>query len=208
MKFLLGRKIGMTRIFKEDGKVIPVTVVEAGPAVVTQVRVNEKDGYEAVQIGFGKKKKLSKSLKGHLKDLGDFRWLREYRIEKQGEVHGLVRGSTIDVSIFSEGEEVTITGTSKGKGFQGVVKRHGFKGMRKTHGTKEKFRAPGSIGSRFPQHVLKGKRMAGRMGHDQVTRHHAEIIKIDVKNNLIALKGQIPGPKGSLVEMRGETRTS
>ncbi|MBI1888371.1 MAG: 50S ribosomal protein L3 [Candidatus Spechtbacteria bacterium] len=206
MKFLLGKKIEMTQVFSDGGKVIPVTLVEAGPVVVTQIRTKEKDGYQAVQVGFGKKKHLTKSIKGHLKNLGDFRWLREYKIVdslKNGEPTIPKVGEKIDVSIFKEGNTVGVRGISKGKGFQGVVKRHGFKGMKATHGTKEKYRAPGAIGSRFPQHVRKGKRMGGRMGHERVTRRAVEIVKIDVENNLLALKGAIPGPRGSLVEIRG-----
>lgn len=187
MKFLLGRKLGMTRIFREDGKVIPVTLVEAGPVKVTQIKNSDKDGYEAVQIGYGKKKKV------------DFRWKREYRTAA-GETK---IGDTIDVTVFHEGDKAAFTGVSKGKGFQGVVKRHGFAGFPKTHGTKEKYRAPGAIGSRFPQHVRKGTRMAGRMGQDQVSRRNVEIVKIDKENNLLALKGPIPGARGTLVEIRG-----
>lgn len=199
MKFLLGKKIAMTQVFIEDGRAIPVTVVEAGPVVVTQVKTNDKDGYEAVQVGFGKKKKITKPLAGHVKKLGNFRWLREYRVSS-AEVKV---GDTFDVSVFSEGEKVVLTGISKGKGFQGVVKRHSFAGMPKSHGTKEKYRAPGSIGSRFPQHVRKGKRMAGRMGSDRVTRHNVEVVKIDKENSLLALKGPVPGARGTLVEIRG-----
>ena len=199
MKFLLGTKLEMTQVFGEDGRVIPVTLIDAGAVVVTQVKTKEKDGYEAVQFGYGKKKKLTKPLRGHVKDLGNFRWLREYRAET-GEVKP---GDKFDVSMFSEGDKVTLSGTSKGKGFQGVVKRHGFHGMPKSHGTKKTHRGPGSIGSQFPQHVLKGKRMAGRMGSDRVTRRNVQIVKIDKDNNLLAVKGQVPGARGTLVEIRG-----
>ncbi len=176
----------MTQIFSEDKRVIPVTVIEAGPVSVTQVKHKEKDGYEAVQVGYGKKKGVA------------FRWKREYR-KNSGEIK---TGDKIDVSAFQEGDKVTFTGTSKGKGFQGVVKRHGFHGLPKSHGTKKKHRSPGSIGSRFPQHVRKGKRMAGRMGQDRVTKKTV-VVKIDKENNVIALKGPIPGARGSLVEIRG-----
>lgn len=213
MKFLLGTKVGMTQIVDEKGRAVPVTLIEAGPVVVTQVKSKEKDGYEAVQIGFGKKKRLTKPLKGHLKNLGSFRWLREYRADKilphtgdlpQGDNPQIPKtGEKIDVSVFSEGDKVILSGISKGKGFQGVVKRHGFHGLPKTHGTKKKHRSPGSIGSRFPQHVRKGKRMAGRMGQDRVTRHNVPIVKIDKENNLIAVKGAVPGARGTLVEIRG-----
>ncbi len=207
MKFLLGTKLGMTQIVDEKGRVVPVTLVEAGPVVVTQVKSKEKDGYAAIQIGFGEKKHLTKPLKGHLKGLGSFRWLREYRAkpgeeEIKGEEAPKV-GTILNVSLFKEGEKVALSGISKGKGFQGVVKRHGFKGMKATHGTKEKYRAPGTICSGFPQHVRKGKRMAGRMGYDRTTRHNVPIIKIDQENNLIAVKGAVPGARGTLVEIRG-----
>lgn len=202
-KFLLGTKIGMTQVFMEDGHVIPATLVEAGPVVVTQIKTKEKDGYEAVQIGFGKKRKMTKPLTGHVKNLGSFRWIREYRVTgNQGPLTSKV-GDKIDVSAFEEGEKVTLSGISKGKGFQGVVKRHGFHGMPKSHGTKKKHRSPGSIGSRFPQHVRKGKRMGGRMGHDRVTRRGVQIVRIDKEHNLIAVKGAVPGARGSLVEIRG-----
>ena len=197
----------MSQIFDESGKVFPVTLVETGPVVVTQVKTKEKDGYRAVQVGFGKKKKLTKPLKGHMKNLGDFRWIREYRMKNdesknKGE-EDVKTGDTIDVAVFREGDKVTLTGISKGKGFQGVVKRHGFHGLPKTHGTKKKHRSPGSIGSRFPQHVRKGKRMAGRMGSDRVTRRNVQIVKIDKENNVIAVKGPVPGARGTLVEIRG-----
>lgn len=200
MKFILGQKVGMTRIFDENRKNIPITVVEAGPVVVTQIKTQDKDGYDAVQIGFGKRKKLTKSLKGHFKNLGSFRWLREYRIKNLES--GIKIGDILDVSVFAEGDKVSFVGTSKGKGFQGVVTRHGFHGMPKTHGTKKKHRSPGSIGSRFPQHTRKGMRMAGRMGHDRVTKK-TKVVKIDREHNIIALKGPIPGARGSLVEIRG-----
>jgi len=209
MKFLLGTKLEMTQIFDETGKVIPVTLIEAGPVVVTQVKTVEKDGYDAVQIGYGKKKKLTKPLKGHLKDAGSLRWIREYRLASasgkagQGEAGETKIGDKIDITFFEEGDKVLLSGTSKGKGFQGVVKRHGFSGLHKTHGTKKKHRSGGSIGSQFPQHVRKGRRMAGRMGSDRVTRRSVQIVKIDKENNLIAVKGAVPGSRGSLVEIRG-----
>lgn len=190
----------MTQTFAEDGKVFPVTLIEVGSVVVTQVKSKDKDGYEAVQIGYGKKKKLSKPVKGHLKDLGSFRWIREYRPKETTDAK---IGDKFDISVFTEGDKVMLSGTSKGKGFQGVVKRHGFAGMPKTHGTKKTHRGGGSIGSQFPQHVRKGMRMAGRMGQDRVTRRNVLIVKIDKENNLIAVKGAVPGARGSLVEIRG-----
>ena len=205
MKFILGTKLGMSQVFNDQGKVIPVTLIEAGPVVVTQLKTNEKDGYESVQFGFGKKSKnkLTKPIAGHLKDLGSFRWLREYGPGEVKDGGDLKVGDKLDVSVFEIGEKVVLRGTSKGKGFQGVVKRHGFAGLPKTHGTKKKHRSAGSIGSMFPQHVRKGKRMAGRMGQDQVTRRNIEIVRIDKENNLIAIKGAVPGARGSLVELRG-----
>src|SRR3989344_5270447 len=205
MKFILGTKLGMSQVFNDQGKVIPVTLIEAGPVVVTQLKTKEKDGYESVQFGFGKKSKnkLTKPIAGHLKDLGSFRWLREYGPGEVKDGGDLKVGDKLDVSVFEIGEKVVLRGTSKGKGFQGVVKRHGFAGLPKPHGTKKKHRAAGSIGSMFPQHVRKGKRMAGRMGQDQVTRRNIEIVRIDKENNLIAIKGAGPGARGSLGELGG-----
>jgi large subunit ribosomal protein L3 len=205
MKYILGQKIEMTQVFNDNNAVVPITLISAGPVIITQIKNKDKDGYDAVQVGYGTKKHITKSLKGHFKGSGDFRWIREYRIkdsEKAGEGVGKI-GEKIDISVFNEGEKVTVIGTSKGKGFQGVVKRHGFAGLPKTHGTKKKHRGPGSIGSSFPQHVRKGVRMAGRMGQDRVTRRDVEVVRIDKENNLIALKGAIPGARGSLVEIRG-----
>ena len=199
MKFLLGTKLEMTQIFAQDGKMIPVTLIDAGPVVVTQIKTEEKDGYTAVQVGYGKKKKLTKPIRGHLKDLGNFRWLREHRVGPGEEKVG----DKFDVSMFSEGDKVILSGTSKGKGFQGVVKRHGFSGLGKTHGTNKKHRSGGSIGSAFPQHVRKGKKMAGRMGQDRVSRRNVQVVKVDKENNLIAVKGMVPGARGALVEIRG-----
>lgn len=191
----------MSQVFDAKGNVQPVTVVEAGPIVVTQIRTKERDGYLATQVGFGIKKKLNKPAKGHLKDLGNFAYLREFRIKKDSEKTELKTGDKIDVSMFQEGEFVKVTGVSKGKGFQGVVKRHGFRGASKTHGTKHALRQPGSIGATWPQRVIKGRRMAGRMGYDKVTVKNLKIIQIDTENNLLALKGAVPGSKGSLVRI-------
>lgn len=186
----------MTQVFKGD-KVIPVTLIESGPNFVTQVKTNDRDGYEAIQIGFDtkKEKNIKKPQKGHLKDLGGLRWLREFRTENQE----IKIGDKIDVSIFAVGDKVNIIAISKGKGFQGVVKRHGFSGGPKSHGQKDRHRAPGSIGSSFPEHVFKGMRMAGRMGSDRVTVKNLEVVEVDSKNNLIALKGAVPGRRGTLV---------
>ncbi|MGC8880688.1 MAG: 50S ribosomal protein L3 [Minisyncoccia bacterium] len=197
MKFILGTKEKMTQVFSEKGEIIPVTVIKAGPLKVTQIKTKEKDGYEAVQVGFGKKKKISKPLLGHLKNLGNFRWLKEFKIDGQNSEFKI--GDEIKVDIFEVGEKVKVIGTSKGKGFQGVVKRHGFHGSDASHGTKDRLRAPGSIGATHPQHVPKGRKMAGHTGLKRVTLKNVEIIKLDKANNLIYLKGAIPGNRGSLV---------
>ena len=200
MKFILGKKIGMTQIFDDNNNVIPVTLVKAGPCFVVQVKNKEKDGYEAVQIGFEEinDKKAKKPQKGHFKKHGlekNYYYLREFPNNK------LKSGDKIDVSLFNNGEIVNVSGISKGKGFQGVVKRHGFKGAPASHGTKHNLRAPGSIGSAFPQRVFKGKRMAGRMGSDRITVQGLEIINIDKEDNLLAIKGAVPGKKGTLLEI-------
>jgi len=191
MKFILGEKIGMSQIF-EDGKVIPVTLIEAGPCFVTQII---EDGYEAIQIGFKKlkPKKVKKSQKKK-----PFRYLREFK----GDISKYKRGDKIDVSIFEKGDKVKVSGISKGKGFAGVVKRWGFAGLPASHGTKHEERAPGSTGSRFPQRVIKGKKMPGRMGGKRVTVKNLKIAKIDSEKNLIAVKGAITGSRGTLLEIR------
>ncbi len=220
MKFILGKKIEMSQIFGQDGAAIPVTLVEAGPCVLTQIKNQEKDGYVAVQVGFGEKKKLSKALKGHFKDLGNFRYAREFRDrdekleikkleikedKKPGGIDGeLKRGDIITVETFSVGDKVKVTGISKGKGFQGVVKRHGFHGHPSTHGHKDQERMPGSIGAGGVQHVIKGMRMGGHMGSKQVSVKNLEVVKIDAEKNILYLKGAVPGTRGSLVEIVGE----
>jgi large subunit ribosomal protein L3 len=198
-KFILAQKVGMTQIYQDD-KVVPVTVLQAGPVVVTQVKTKERDGYCAVQVGFASKKKISKALKGHLKDLGNFRWLKEFRVD-ESEINNYKVGDKIDVSVFQEGEKVKISGTSKSKGFQGVVKRHGFHGGPKTHGQKNRLRAPGSIGPTHPQHVVKGRKMAGRMGGERITLKNVKIVKIIPEKNAICIKGAVPGKRGELVEI-------
>lgn len=192
----------MTKMFLEDGKSVGVTVVEAGPCVVTQIRTVEKDGYNATQVGYGEKKKLNKPEAGHLKNAnGLFGTLKEFR-PKNGEVSGMNIGDKIDASVFAEGEKVTISGVTKGRGFQGVVKRHQFGGGSRTHGQKHSEREPGSIGSVWPQRVVKGKRMAGRMGGERLTLKGVKIMKIDLENNIIALKGAVPGRRGTLLEIK------
>ncbi|MDP3004356.1 MAG: 50S ribosomal protein L3 [Candidatus Azambacteria bacterium] len=196
MKFILGKKIGMTQVFKGDN-VIPVTLIESGPNFVIQVKTKEKDGYVAVQLGFGtkKEKNIKKPQRGHLKkisnlksQISNLRWLKEFRVEATE----LKAGDEIKPEIFVPGDKVNVVAISKGKGFQGVVKRHGFHGGPKSHGQKDRHRAPGSIGASWPQHVIKGKKMAGRMGGDRITVKNLEIIEVDKENNLIAIKGAIP----------------
>ncbi|MFH1661497.1 MAG: 50S ribosomal protein L3 [Candidatus Falkowbacteria bacterium] len=196
MKFIIGKKVNMTQVWK-DGKVIAVTRVQAGPCTIVQIKNNEKDGYEAVQIGFGEKKEknIKKPQKGHLKKLGNFRYLREFRVEA-GE---LKVGDKIDVNTFESGDIINATGVSKGKGFQGVVKRHGFHGQDKTHGNKDQLRMPGSAGATGPAHVFKGMRMPGRMGVDRITTKNLEIVEVDKENNILLIKGSVPGIKNGLI---------
>jgi len=200
MKFILGLKGKMSQIFTEDGKVVPVTLIQAGPAVVTQVRNQEKDGYSAVQLGFGtqKEKNVNKAQKQAWGDLGLFKYVREFRVED----HSYQKGDKIDVSVFEVGDVINVSSVSKGKGFQGVVKRWNFAGGPKSHGQKHSLRAPGSIGSTGPQRVFKGKKMAGRMGGKRVTVKNLQIVAIDTENNIIAVKGAVPGVPGALVEIK------
>ncbi|XOB41586.1 MAG: 50S ribosomal protein L3 [Candidatus Nealsonbacteria bacterium] len=205
-KFILGLKLGMSQIFDEKGNVIPVTVIEAGPCYVTQIKTKEKDGYSAVQIGFGEAKKITKALAGHLKGakVGKLMFLREFRNETPKiDDKELKIKDKIDVSIFKEGDKVKISGISKGKGFQGAVKRWGFSGMGASHGVKHEHRTLGSVGSSFPERVIKGKKMPGRMGNERVTVKNLKVVKIDKENNLLAVKGAVPGRKGILLEIRG-----
>ncbi|MBI2122154.1 MAG: 50S ribosomal protein L3 [Candidatus Sungbacteria bacterium] len=207
MKFILGEKIEMSQIFDKDGNVVPVTLVRATPNVVLRVKTKEKDGYEAMQVGFGirKAKNIKKSQLGHFKDLGNFRYVREFRKLPATSYQLPARGEKIDISIFQEGDSVKVSGISKGKGFQGVMKRHGFHGAPASHGTKHAHREPGSIGGagRAGGRVAKGMRMAGRMGSDRVTVRNLKIAKIDLENNMLAIKGAIPGRRGTLLEIRG-----
>lgn len=190
----------MTQIFGKDGRVIPVTLIQALPNTVLQIKTKEKDGYEAVQVGAGarKPKNIKKPQRNHFKDLGNFRYVKEFRTGDKQE-----RGAKIDVSIFQEGDLVKVSGISKAKGFQGVVKRHGFHGAPATHGTKHAHRQPGSIGATWPQRVIKGMRMAGRMGGERISVRNLKIVKVDSENNMLAVKGAIPGRRGTLVEIRG-----
>lgn len=201
MKFILGTKENMTEYFTEDGVVTPVTIIQAAPVIVTQVKTKESDGYNAIQVGFGEKKakNLSKALKGHLKELGNFRHIKEFRTDKASDYK--VGDSINAADIFAIGDKVQVSGTSKGKGFQGVVKRHGFAGGPRTHGQKHSEREAGSIGGGLRTHVPKGMRMAGRMGSDRITQKNLKVVFLDKENNLLLIKGAIPGVRGSLVEI-------
>jgi large subunit ribosomal protein L3 len=203
LKGLLGKKIGMTQIFDDNGSAIPVTVIEAGPCYVTQIRSVEGNGYSAVQLGFGEKKpkRLTGGQLGHLKrnDLPPLRYLREFRI-KEADVK---EGDQVTVDVFEVGDHVDVTGTSKGRGFAGVVKRHGFAGGPKTHGQSDRQRAPGSIGATSgTARVFKGKRMPGHMGNRRVTSQNLEIVLVDAERNLIGIRGSVPGPKGGLLVIK------
>lgn len=200
-KGLIGKKIGMTQIFDENGKVIPVTVVEAGPCVVTQKKTMENDGYEAVQVGFGdvKVSKLNKPMKGHFakNDVAPKKTLKEFRLEDCSAIND---GDIIKADVFAEGEIVDVKGTSKGHGTAGAIKRWNFSRLRETHGTGPNARHQGSLGAcSSPSRVFKGRKMAGHYGHETVTIQNLMVAKVDAENNLIAIKGAIPGPKGGIV---------
>ncbi len=201
-KFILGTKLGMTQVFEDDGTVVPVTVVKVEPNVIVQVKTKEKDGYEAVQVGAGSKRKITKPMKGHLKKIQNsniknqnVRWLKEFRTEG-GQFNS---GDVIDISTFVPGDIVKVTGLSKGKGFAGVMKRHGFHGMPFSHGHHHVTRHGGSIGQRFPQHTLKGMRMAGRTGGVKRTTRGLKVVRVDAENGFLALKGAVPGNNGGFL---------
>jgi large subunit ribosomal protein L3 len=200
MKFILGKKIEMTQKLKEDGTVVPVTVIKAGPCYITQIKDKTKDGYRAIQIGYQLAKKLNKPLAGHLKGKFQAKYLRELRVD-DSEKQDFAIGQIINVDIFQVGDKIMVSGISKGKGFQGVVKRHGFHGHNTTHGTKDQVRHPGAIGAGGPQHVFKGMRMAGRMGGEKITVLNLEVIEVDPTNNLIYIKGAVPGARNTLIEI-------
>ena len=203
MKALLGTKIGMTQIISEDGRTVPVTIIQAGPVTVTQVKSVETDGYNAVQVAYGEGKNLSKAVVGHTSPAKVTpKHIREIRVTELPE--GLSVGSTIDVNTFAVGDVVDATGTSKGKGFAGTVKRHNFSTSNSSHGGNGNVRKPGSIGSMYPQKVFKGKRMAGRMGSDRVTVKNLVVAYVDLENNLIGLRGAVPGPKKGLIIIGGK----
>lgn len=217
MKALIGQKVGMTQIFDGEGNVARVTLIQAGPCVVTQIKTKDKDGYDAVQIGYGEAKHQPRPQMGHLKAANtNAKYLREIRLnnldaeekrgadaqESEADNLGLKVGTKLEVTTFEVGDKVQITGTSKGKGFAGTVKRHNFTTGPKTHGS-HNYRAPGSIGSGYPEHVLKGMRMAGQMGHKQVTLRGAKVVLIDPERRILAINGQVPGPRRGVVLVKG-----
>ncbi len=201
-KFILGKKIAMSQVFK-DNRVIPVTKIKAGPCLVIQVKEEKKDGYQAVQIGFGSKKKINKPLQGHLKKAqalkDNNRYLREFLISADSE---LKKGDKIKADVFKPGDKVKVSSISKGKGFQGVVKRHGFHGSPASHGHKDQLRMPGSAGATGPARVFKNKKMPGRMGGKRITISNLEIVEVDPQNNIILVKGAVPGAINSFLEIK------
>ena len=200
-KGIIGKKLGMTQLFDENGKVVPVTVIEAGPCTVVQKKTVESDGYEAVQLGFGEvsAKKVNKAAKGHFDkaDVAPKRTLREFRLD---DISGMNVGDILKADVFAAGDKVDVIGTSKGKGYAGAIKRHNQRTLRETHGTGPVGRQPGSMGAcSSPSRIYKGKGMAGHMGAEKVTVQNLEIVKVDSENNLIAIKGAVPGAKGGIV---------
>jgi large subunit ribosomal protein L3 len=198
---IIGKKIGMTQLFQESGETVAITAIQAGPSVVTQVKSRDRDGYDAIQVGFienkVKQSQLSSPQKGHLRGLENVRYLREFRTD---DISSVKRGDKVDVGFLKHGDLVNVIGLSKGRGFAGVVKRHHFAGGPKTHGQTDRHRAPGSIGATtFPGRVLKGKRMAGHMGNRRVTARNLEVIQADPERNLLLVKGAVPGADGGLL---------
>ncbi|MBI4758626.1 MAG: 50S ribosomal protein L3 [Chloroflexi bacterium] len=203
---LLGKKLGMTQVFSDTGEAVPVTVIEAGPCVITQVKTKATDGYDAVQLGFGLAKRLTKPERGHLGKLPALRYLRELRVD---QAEGYQLGGKVDVSVFKPGELVDVTGLSKGKGFAGVVKRHHFAGGPRTHGQSDRHRAPGAISSgTTPGRVLKGKRMAGHMGAERVTVQNLQVVQADLERNLLLVKGTVPGGTNGLVLIKAAVKST
>jgi len=204
-KFILATKLGMSQVFTDAGEAVGVTLLQVKPNVVTQVKTADKDGYVAVQVSTGAKKasKLSKAQRGHFKDLGSFRWTREFKAAAVGG-KDLAVGDTVDLSIFVPGDIVKVAGLTKGKGFAGAVKRHGFHGSPASHGHHHVLRHVGSIGQRFPQHTLKGSRGPGRDGQERVSMPGLRVIAVDVEIGLIAVKGAVPGAKGTILEVTSQ----
>ena len=198
MKYILGNKLGMSQLFEKNGKLTPVTLISVGPCYVLQKKNKEKDGYEALQIGFQKiekKNKITKTMKGK-----EYKFIKEYRASDDSKINV---GDEINASIFQEGDIIKVSGKSKGKGFQGGVKRHGFHGRNASHGVKHEQRTIGSTGTRFPQHVRKGRKMPGRMGFDNITVKNLKVMKVDKENNLLIVRGAVPGTKSTLLEIKG-----
>ncbi len=206
-KAIVGKKLGMTQLFDANGKVVPVTVIEAGPCVVSQKKTVENDGYEAIQVGFGEMKasRVNKPMKGHFAkaDAAPKKVLREFRLENTAEYNV---GDIIKADVFAEGDKVDVTGTSKGKGYAGVIKRWNFARLKESHGTGPVHRHGGSLGVIDPARVFKGKKMAGHLGAERVTVQNLDIVKIDAENNVIAVKGAIPGPKGGIVVLKNSVK--
>jgi large subunit ribosomal protein L3 len=202
MKFILGTKESMTQYFDAEGRVHPATIVNAGPVTVTKVMSQDNDGYTAIQVGYGsqKEERINKAQRGEFKGLEMFRVVKEFRLQDAGD---LKRGDVINVETFAEGDTVEVSGTSKSKGFQGVVKRHNFSGAPTSHGHRHDTRRPGSIGATGPARVFKGTRMAGRTGGDRITVKNLNVLAVDAENNQLLIKGAIPGRRGTLVEIRG-----
>jgi large subunit ribosomal protein L3 len=197
---ILGRKVGMTQVFRDDGTAVPVTVIEAGPCTVVQVKTDETDGYAAVQLGYGVRKRVNSPQKGHMKGLGQFRCLREFRVDDIGEWEV---GKKVGCEIFEEDDLVDVAGASKGRGFAGVMKRHGFHGGPRTHGQSDRARAAGSIGAGTdPGRVVKGKKMAGHMGTGQVTVKNLRVIKSDRSRNVLMVQGAVPGNEDVVLQVR------
>jgi large subunit ribosomal protein L3 len=200
MKTIIGKKLGMTQVVNNDGQMVPVTLVEAAPCTVTQIKTIEKDGYSAVQLGYGESKKLNKAQTGHLKKAASSsKKLKEFRTEKDSE---LEIGSKVSLENFEEGDVVKVTAISKGKGFAGTIKRHNFSRGPESHGS-HNIRGPGSIGSMYPQKVFKGKKMAGHMGAEKVTTRGLKVAYLDVASNIIGIKGAVPGPNKGIVYITG-----
>jgi large subunit ribosomal protein L3 len=194
---ILGKKIGMAQVFQDDGAVAAVTAIEAGPCTVTQIKTKAKEGYDAVQLGFGQAKRINRPQRGHLKKLGLYKHLREFRVEDASKIQ---LGDRVDVGIFHPGDLVDVTGTSKGRGFAGVVKRYHFAGGSKSHGQSDRHRAPGSIGAGTdPGRVIKGLKMAGHMGDERVTVQKLQVVKADPERNLLLVRGAVPGARNGLL---------
>lgn len=207
-KGIVGKKLGMTQLFDANGKVVPVTVIEAGPCVVSQKKTVENDGYEAIQVGFGEMKasKVNKPMKGHFgkADVAPKKVLREFRLENNDAYNV---GDIIKADVFAEGDKIDVTGISKGKGYAGVIKRWNFSRLKMTHGSGPVARHGGSLGaSSTPSRVTKGKKMAGHLGAERVTVQNLDIVKVDAENNIIAVKGAIPGPKGGIVVLKNSVK--